>query len=322
MATTYLPHPMAQHIKPLFFKLYDCEYSLVQSDKESSPRDAISDSCPSSIFTSPSLESPAPSLIFSNSDTDSEESTPNSPKLEEDFISSDQAVLIKDAKDDSKHPPLLSVRPDVDSSAPPSPDLLPLTPDSATFTKIEDILSQRENVNLEDSPWHKALVSGTLVDITIGSNPSDSPYLEQLRYAHALNIVKSLPTWDERDLTALAQDLLWCAVEPKASEYLSLRDVKRITMLAGAVKSAFLELRGHETYAGFVDTLIDVSVGLFMNAWRIEVSNLNFSSCTGGSGSTYSRNRIIISYSQSTSHFTSRRRSVSQRSSGTSTFAV
>ncbi|KAL0061796.1 hypothetical protein AAF712_011313 [Marasmius tenuissimus] len=274
---------MAQSVKPLFFELYDHVYPE-RSSKHISPHEATSDSCPTSISSSPSLESLVPSLIFSDDDTEGE-STSDLPESDKGSIAS-EVMLKEDEENDSKDLSPLIVQ-EVDSptsSAPSSPDLLSLTPlilnsdGLPSPPKLEEILSQCGSMaDLDDSPWYKVLVSGTSVDIAIDSNPDHTPYLDQLRYTHALELVKSLSTWNEGDLAALARDLIWCVVEPKLSDYLSLRDVKRVTLFAVAVKSAFLELQGNEMYAAFVDTLVDVAVGLFMNAWNIDANTVLFS---------------------------------------------
>ncbi|KAK1235948.1 hypothetical protein PQX77_000815 [Marasmius sp. AFHP31] len=277
--STYPTHPLAQSVKPLFFKLYELVYPE-RSSKQISPHEATSDSCPTSISSSP-LESLVPTLIFSDGDTETE-SASDLPESDKGSTAS-EIVLKEDQESDSKErsPLIVQEADSPTSSTPSSPDLLHLTlltPDLDGFPsppKLEEILSQCGSMaDLDDSPWYKALVSGTSIDIAIDSNPDHTPYLDQLRYTHALELVKSLSTWDEGDLAALARDLIWCVVEPKVSDYLSLRDVKRVTLFARAVKSAFLELRGNETYAAFVDTLVDVAVGLFMNAWNMDIDTV------------------------------------------------
>ncbi|KAF9265258.1 hypothetical protein L218DRAFT_860879, partial [Marasmius fiardii PR-910] len=76
--------------------------------------------------------------------------------------------------------------------------------------------------------------------------------------------------WDDNNLTTLAQDLIWCAIEPQPQSYLSLRDIKRVTLFANALKSAFLEVRGEDAFGRFVRALVNTAVVTFMGAWNID----------------------------------------------------
>ncbi|KAL0574557.1 hypothetical protein V5O48_007394 [Marasmius crinis-equi] len=270
MATSTL-HPMAQEIKPLFFRLYNFE-TLARA---TSPHDSTSQSCSSSRVSTPSL-GPLPSLSFSDWGTDTD-SVLDLSECEEDVPSAESPGAGPEARlNEKQRAPPLALR-DVDTSvdtltpATPSSDLIPITPISVNFVfpHSQDGLSDRSSVtNAVDLSWYKPLLAGV---------SDETPYLEQLRYNYALKVVRTVPVWHKDDLEALARGIIWFAIKPELSESLSLRALKRVTLFAGAVKSAFLAQRGSEAYAEFVNTLVDISVGMFMGAWNIEADTPLFS---------------------------------------------
>ncbi|ESK95660.1 hypothetical protein Moror_12527 [Moniliophthora roreri MCA 2997] len=102
---------------------------------------------------------------------------------------------------------------------------------------------------------------------------SDSTREDKLKWdgnnATVLDLVRSKANWGSGDLNELSRDVMWFAVKPVPSTEIYLSDIRRVVAFALDFKEGLTATFGRTVGEMFSGSLVDTSIGIFIQAWFI-----------------------------------------------------